>query len=43
MPGPLGLPWSTFAALLVILASIVASIVWALRGSSGDDGETPDE
>ncbi len=43
MPGPLGLPWSTFAALLVILASIVASIVWALLCSSRDDGETPDE
>ena len=43
MPGPLGLPWSTFAALLVILASIVASIVWALLWSSRGDGGTPDE
>jgi hypothetical protein len=43
MPGPLGLPWSTFAAILVIFASIAASIVWALVSSSRDDGGTPDE
>ncbi len=40
MPGPFGFPWSTFAAVLVIAASIVFSIVWALLSSDHDD---PDE
>lgn len=30
MPGPLGLPWPTFSALLVVVASIVVSVVWAV-------------
>ncbi len=29
MPGPLGLPWPTFSAFLVVAASVVLSIVWA--------------
>jgi hypothetical protein len=33
---PLGLPWGTFAAFLVVAASIVTSILWAARcGGSG--------
>lgn len=30
MTGPLGLPWLTFAAVLVALAAIVAALIWAL-------------
>ncbi len=41
MAGPLGLPWSTFAALLVIAASIVIAIVWA--GARGSGGRHDDE
>ena len=33
--GPFGLPWLTFSALLVVVASIVLAVVWAVR--SGDD------
>jgi hypothetical protein len=36
--GPLGLPWSTFGALLVVAASIVISIAWALSGTHPDGG-----
>ena len=42
MAGPLGLPWSTFAALVVVVASVVLAVVYALvtgraRGRGGDD------
>lgn len=37
MPGPLGFTWGTFAAVLVIVASIVIAIVFATR-PSGRDG-----
>jgi len=36
--GPFGLPWLTFGALLVVVASIVISIVWALASSDSDGG-----
>ena len=36
--GPFGLPWLTFSALLVVAASVVISIVWALRQSGSDGG-----
>jgi len=36
--GPFGLPWLTFGALLVVVASIVISIVWALTSSGSDGG-----
>ena len=35
MTGPLGLPWPTFAAFLVIAASIAIAIVWAAAQGSG--------
>jgi len=36
---PLGLPWGTFAAFIVVAASIIASIVWSVRvgPARGDD------
>jgi hypothetical protein len=40
MPGPLGFPWGTFAALLVLGGSVVAAIVYAVvsgRSSAGGD------
>jgi len=37
MSGPFGIPWSTFGAFLVVGASIVLAILWAVR--PGDDGE----
>jgi hypothetical protein len=41
MGGPLGFAWPTFAAFLVIAASVVVAVVWALasgrRGEGGDD------
>jgi hypothetical protein len=34
--GPFGLPWPTFGAFLVIVASVIISIGWAmLRSDSG--------
>jgi hypothetical protein len=30
MPGPLGFPWGTFAALLVLGGSVVAAVVYAV-------------
>jgi hypothetical protein len=42
MPGPLGFPWGTFAALLVLAGSIIAAIVYALvtgRSSGGGDSD----
>ncbi|MBD3348714.1 MAG: hypothetical protein GF400_05920 [Candidatus Eisenbacteria bacterium] len=38
MTGPLGLPWSTFSAFVVIGASIVISIVWAVASGGGGNG-----
>ena len=37
--GPFGLPWLTFGALLVVAASIVISVVWALWLSGPDGGK----
>ena len=34
--GPFGLPWPTFTALLVVLASVVISIVWSKCFSGSD-------
>jgi hypothetical protein len=39
--GPFGLPWLTFGALVVIVASVVISIIWAV--SSSESGGGPDE
>ena len=36
--GPFGLPWPTFGALVVVAASIVISIVWAVWFSGTDGG-----
>mgnify|MGYP006294017859 CR=1 FL=1 len=36
MSGPMGIPWSTFGAFLVVVGSIVLAIVWALRSGDGD-------
>jgi len=38
--GPFGLPWLTFGALLVVAASIVIAIVWALASSDSDGGRS---
>lgn len=38
--GPLGLPWGTFTAFLVVAASIVASIIWAACGGGERRGGT---
>jgi uncharacterized membrane protein YphA (DoxX/SURF4 family) len=35
---PFGLPWPTFSAILVILASVVIAVVWAV-GVRDDDGK----
>lgn len=35
MSGPLGFPWPTFAAFLVVAASLALSILWALLGRGG--------
>jgi len=35
--GPLGLPWPTFSAIIVILLSIVFAVVWAIA-TGRDDG-----
>jgi hypothetical protein len=35
--GPFGLPWPTLSALIVILASIVIAVVWAVAAGRGDD------
>jgi hypothetical protein len=34
--GPFNLPWSTFLAFIVILASIVTAVIWALREKKQD-------
>jgi hypothetical protein len=42
MPGPLGFPWGTFAALIVLAGSVVAAIVYAVaagRSSGKGDGD----
>ena len=36
--GPFGLPWLTFGALLVVAASVVISILWAVLSSGSDGG-----
>jgi hypothetical protein len=36
--GPFGLPWPTFGAILVIVASVIISIVWAMFRSESDGG-----
>jgi hypothetical protein len=36
---PFGLPWPTFSAILVILASVVIAVVWAASVRDNDDGE----
>jgi hypothetical protein len=33
MTGPLGFSWLTFGAFLVVAASIVVSVLWAIRES----------
>ena len=38
MTGPLGLPWPTFAAFLVVAASVALSIVWSILAGRGDGG-----
>jgi hypothetical protein len=45
MVRPLGLPWATFAALLVILASVLLSTIWAAIAMRRDrrGGGTADE
>ncbi len=45
MTGPFALPWLTFAAILVIVGSIIGAIAWGIRcpGSDDTDGEAPDE
>jgi hypothetical protein len=35
---PFGLPWLTFGALVVVAASIVLSIVWAVLSSGSGGG-----
>jgi hypothetical protein len=40
MPGPLGFPWGTFAALIVLAGSVVAAVVYAAAtGRSSDKGD----
>lgn len=36
--GPFGLPWATFGALLVVAASVVVSLLWAVLSSRSDGG-----
>ena len=36
--GPFGLPWLTFSALLVVAASILIAIAWAVWFSGPDGG-----
>jgi hypothetical protein len=36
MVRPLGLPWATFAALLLIFASVLLSVIWAALGMRRD-------
>jgi hypothetical protein len=36
--GPFGLPWSTFGAVLVIVASVIISIIWAVFCSGSNGG-----
>ena len=36
--GPFGLPWPTFTALLVVAASVIISIVWAVWFPGSDGG-----
>jgi hypothetical protein len=33
---PYGLPWSTFSALIVTLASICISVIWAIADARRD-------
>jgi len=37
MPGPFGFPWSTFAAAIVIAASVVIAVVFALKATGKED------
>ena len=39
MTGPFGFPWSTFAALLVVIGSIAVSVIWAARAGRDDEEE----
>jgi hypothetical protein len=36
--GPFGLPWTTFGALIVVAASVVIAIVWAIWFPGSDGG-----
>lgn len=33
---PFNLPWSTFGAFLVLAATVLFAVVWALRDRHGD-------
>lgn len=37
MSGPLGLPWPTFSALIVVLVSVAVAVAWALAAGRRDD------
>jgi hypothetical protein len=39
MTAALGLPWSTFSALLVVVGSVVVAVVWAVAAGNGDGGD----
>lgn len=43
MPGPLGFPWGTFVALIVIAGSIVTALVYALVTGRSSRGGGNDE
>jgi len=39
--GPFGIPWLTFAAVLVTLGTVVAAVLWAIfaKPAKGDEDE----
>ena len=39
MAGPLGLPWATFAALLVVIASVALAVIWSVVTGRRDDSK----
>lgn len=41
--GPFELPWGTFAALLVVAASVVIAGVWAMRPDPSERRDRSDE
>jgi hypothetical protein len=41
LPGPFGLPWSTFSAIIVVVLSIALAVVWAI--AAGGDGKGGDD